>query len=721
MGWGSLPTIVDSATQVRANVNVGLVAGNHNVRIVTEDGVSSNASVFAVNGVPTITQLTPATRTAGHALASLQITGSEFGAGMIARFDNTPLDSTVVNSTLITAVVPAGLLTAGTHQIAVHTADAVASNQLPFIVDPAPTLVSLDQNSRTAGNGPFTLTLTGTNFQADVQARFDNTGLATTRLNATTLTATVPAEVLAAGPHTIRVRSADGFDSNTLPFTVNVRQILTGISPNSRTATAAAFTMTLTGSNFVTGMVVNWQNGSSSTDLPAVFGSSTTLTASIPAPLILSAGTASLSVRSADLASSTALPFTILPAPVLTSINPPAVAAGSPNLSLVVNGANFVAGSVITFDGAAIGTQAVSPTSLSGLITAPHLASAGAHAVAVLTPDGVSSAPLLFAVVTPLQILSTGLPDGASQSPYSFVLAGIGGALPYAWNATGLPNGFTVTTAGLISGTPSGTGYFNVHVQLTDADGRTVTADLALTVEQSTGPLQFPPATLPQGVVGETYVGALTVTGGKPPYTVAVTNGALPPGITLSPTGFFSGKPTAPGRYTFSVRAGDTNSGTVTQSLFIDVIAPPLSITTASLLPELSIGGTAGISFGAQGGVPSYSFAAAGSLPPGTIFNNGTLSGSPTSAGTFSFRVTVTDSVGGTAGKDFSITVTAPELTITTSGLPPGQLNSSYSAQLSANGGTPPYTWTASGMPANISINSAARFPGFPHWKESFR
>ena len=101
-------------------------------------------------------------------------------------------------------------------------------------------------------------------------------------------------------------------------------------------------------------MLVHWQNGDASTHVTTVFGNSSTLTATVPAALILNPGSANVTVRSADLASSAALPFTILPVPVLTSSNPASVIAGSPN-------------------GVAIGNPVFSPTLLSGLVTAAQV------------------------------------------------------------------------------------------------------------------------------------------------------------------------------------------------------------------------------------------------------------------------------------------------------------------------------------------------------------
>jgi len=85
-----------------------------------------------------------------------------------------------------------------------------------------------------------------------------------------------------------------------------------------------------------------------------------------------------------------------------------------------------------------------------------------------------------------------------------------------------------------------------------------------------------------------------------------------------------------------------------------------LTITTSSLLPA----GTNGISyrqlFQATGGYPAYTWAfSAGRLPPGLTLNasSGALSGKPTAAGVYNFRVNVTDSQHQSASNDFSVAI----------------------------------------------------------------
>ena len=92
------------------------------------------------------------------------------------------------------------------------------------------------------------------------------------------------------------------------------------------------------------------------------------------------------------------------------------------------------------------------------------------------------------------------------------------------------------------------------------------------------------------------------------------------------------------------------------------------------------------------------------------------INGSPTTAGTSSFSVTAKDSLGSTSpAANLSITIVNP-LSITTTSLPAGVVNVSYSQSLGATGGTPPYTWTLTtgSLPAGLTLSSGGAITGMP-------
>ncbi len=167
---------------------------------------------------------------------------------------------------------------------------------------------------------------------------------------------------------------------------------------------------------------------------------------------------------------------------------------------------------------------------------------------------------------------------------------------------------------------------------------------------------------LPAGQVGVAYSQKMQATGGTPPYSWSLAAGALPAGLTLDPaTGTISGTPTASGTATFTVQVTDDAAQLDTQELSIDV-SPPLAIVTSSL-PGGNVGEAYGATLQASGGTSPYTWSlASGSLPSGLTLAaaTGAITGTPTSAGTFSFTARVTDAVGAADTRALSITVAGP-------------------------------------------------------------
>ncbi len=167
----------------------------------------------------------------------------------------------------------------------------------------------------------------------------------------------------------------------------------------------------------------------------------------------------------------------------------------------------------------------------------------------------------------------------------------------------------------------------------------------------------------PPGTVGQPYTHDLLASGGTPPYTFAVTVGALPDGLTLdASTGEISGTPTVDDTFPFTVQVTDDVDDTATVECSITIVAAPSELPTIICdNPPVGIVGTFYThDFPASGGTPPYTFEiTAGSLPPGLALNDdtGNISGTPTVNGIFPFTVTVTDSGNLTASVECSITI----------------------------------------------------------------
>ena len=280
----------------------------------------------------------------------------------------------------------------------------------------APTLSSITPTTVQAGSGAFTLSATGTNFASGTTILWDGASLSTTVNSPTQLTAKVSAQQIAnAGTISIRVMKSDSTTSGTLSLTITGSSTggsfsLTAISPSAVAAGSPAFTLTATGTGFVSGATITL-NG---TAITTSFDSATQLHATIPAADVASAGSITVGVTNPDKSTTNTLTFTIIagglgPAPTLTSINPNTSPYGitSP-LSLTATGTNFVTGSAIMWNGVAMTTTFVSSTQLTAAIPAsefdipasffdPTTATATAE-VYVLNPDSTVSNELPFTI-----------------------------------------------------------------------------------------------------------------------------------------------------------------------------------------------------------------------------------------------------------------------------------------------------------------------------------
>ena len=172
--------------------------------------------------------------------------------------------------------------------------------------------------------------------------------------------------------------------------------------------------------------------------------------------------------------------------------------------------------------------------------------------------------------VNPLSVTTTSLASGQTSTAYSATLSATGGVAPYSWTVKSgtLPAGLSLSTAGVIAGTPTAAGAANVTVQVSDSETMPQTAvSGSLTLAISGGTLKITSTTADPGTVGTAYNFQLTASGGVPPYTWAVASGStLPAGLALSSAGVVSGTPTASGTFNPSIAVTDeTTSNTISE------------------------------------------------------------------------------------------------------------------------------------------------------------
>jgi len=367
---------------------------------------------------------------------------------------------------------------------------------------------------------------------------------------------------------------------------------------------------------------------------------------------------------------------------------------GSGTLTWTIIAGNLPPGMTLSAGGTLSGT----PTAYGTFTFSVRVADAAGNT----TAQGLS-----LLINPPLSIATTTLPVAIRLVAYSQYLQAAGGSGNYTWSVSGgaLPTGIALSSGGVLSGVPTVSGSFPFTAQVSDGIS-TVTRSLALNIGAVLSITT--PAALPNGISGTAYSTLFTATGGLGgPYTWSLFSGAPPAGIALSSNGTLSGNPSVAGTSGFTVQVNDGSSPAVTLTVSLAVFTQ-LSITTLSL-PNATLGQAySPVTLNARGGSGTFAWSASG-LPSGlSLSSAGVLSGTPTAAGSSTITVTATDSVSSQSlSAPLSLTVVAASaaLKLSTSNLVVGAgVNGALSGSLTASGGTPPYAFTAAGLPAGVTL-----------------
>lgn len=342
------------------------------------------------------------------------------------------------------------------------------------------------------------------------------------------------------------------------------------------------------------------------------------------------------------------------------------------------------------------------------------------------------------AYAAPLSLSPASLTNPTVGSAYSQTISASGGNGTYSYAVTvgSLPAGLGLNTStGALTGTPTAGGAFNFTITATDTASATGSKAYSVTVAAPT--ISFSPTTLTAGTAGSAYSQSISGSGGTAPYgSYIVKTGALPAGLSLSPGGVVSGTPTAGGTFTFTVQGTDSSTGTGPYSATSSTISLTIGAPTLSFTPTTLTGGTVGVAYsrsisGSGGTAPYGGFTvASGSLPPGlSLGSGGTVSGTPTAAGTYTFTVSAQDSSTGSGpysgtSSTISLTIGAPTLSLSpgAGALTAAARGSAYSQTFSTSGGTSPYTYsiTAGSLPAGLTLSSGGGLSGTPTVEGSF-
>ena len=330
------------------------------------------------------------------------------------------------------------------------------------------------------------------------------------------------------------------------------------------------------------------------------------------------------------------------------------------------------------------------------------------------------------------------LPAGLAGLAYEASLSA-SGTTPITWDIISgdLPLGITMTTGGKLTGTPAEAGTYTATFRAKNIGGE-ASKDLKIIIGTSAF-LSAPTITttsLPDGTVDAGYNTSLKASGSGP-ITWELSDGTLPPGLTLSTNGTIAGTPTTAGSYDITVMASNT-AGETSADFTISITKSAYDTTTSGDTPTtlpvylrvkptitttvtspMTVGGPYTLQLTAKGTTPIVWSITKGKMPAGLTFTNtGLITGTPTKAKTTKITVTASNDY----GKDTRVVALEsyifPE--ITTDSLKRATVGKKYSAKFKSKG-TKPLKWSVEGsLPQGLTFDAnKGKITGTPTYNTS--
>jgi hypothetical protein len=337
--WNGTPlaTTFVSGTQLTAVVPANLTAAPATAAVtVASAGAVSQAVNFVIDAPLEIDSINPALVLAGADAFVLSVSGIGFAAGTTVQWNGAALPTTLISASQVTAAVPANLVAnLGAAAITVLVAGVTSNSVTLRIVGGDAVIDALEPNVAVAGGPGFALTVMGSGFVANAVAQWNGVALTTSFVNDQQLTAAVPAALISSTGSAAVTVMVNGTASDPVAFAIaGSSPVIGALQPSVAIAGGEAFTLVVNGVNFAKDAQIQW-NG---TALTTTFADPKELTASVPAGLLASAGTATVTVNSKGVVSNAAH-FTVLgPQPAIGLLEPASVVAGGGQLTLTVTG-----------------------------------------------------------------------------------------------------------------------------------------------------------------------------------------------------------------------------------------------------------------------------------------------------------------------------------------------------------------------------------------------
>lgn len=399
-------------------------------------GATPDAVLEVDNAVPAIASLSSPTLQAGAAATTITVIGTGFVPTSVVRFSGTVLPTTYISSTSLSVSLPAtNLATAGFFNITVYNAapGGGASAAAVLEVDnPTPAISSFTPATIPAGAGSQTITIFGTGFSSATTVSIQGASITPTYSGSTVIYFTLPASYFTSSGNISILLSnpAPGGGSVSASLVVSGGlPTITSLAPSTviQGSTTPA-TVTVTGSNFTTGSVVQLSGQSRTT----TFISSSQLSFVLTVADQANVGSRAVTVVNPQSNGGASGPAVLMVAaatatPVITSVSPAQFTLNSGDTYIYVSASGITSSSYIQWNGTRLSSYP-SSNYVSGLVPANLLTSVGTANVTVVSPTATpqSSNPYTVTVTAPSAPILTSISPstGPINTAFTVTLSG---------------------------------------------------------------------------------------------------------------------------------------------------------------------------------------------------------------------------------------------------------------------------------------------------------
>jgi hypothetical protein len=669
---------------------------------------------WAVVAKPTITAPTNQTTTLGAAI-NLPLTSSCPNSPCTYLLNSGPTGLSINSSGVVTGTV--GGIATTYNTVSVRVTDAAGafntSTTFTWTVKAKPTIAALAAQKTSVGAGVNLAAPVPTCPNASCTLTLNNgpTGLS---IVGSTITGTVGGSAQTYNV-TITVTDAAGVTGVSPVFTWTVLAKPTIAKPANQTTTVGSTTtsLQLTSSCSNTPCTYALNNGPSGLSINSTGLITGTITSS--AQTFNNASVTITDAAGVSVTSTPAFSWVVNPAPTVTAPASQTSTVGNAiSLQLVPSCPNTPCSYALNNGPATLAINS------SGLITGTITSAAQTFSnvtVRITDAAGVGANSTVFAWTVNAATTITDPPNqkvnGGAAVSFSVAALKSGGTAPFTYSATGLPSWLSIVpSTGVISGNaPSTRGFTSaITVKATDSTGSSATSGAFQWF------VNYPSIAIPNQLTKVSTAASIDLdnytTGGTAPYAYVITN--KPSWLTYtSATHVLSGNApsTASTTSNITVAATDSASGVVTSAAFTWKVVASSGIVWSAIAAKSSVPNVAITSVNVTGsvsGATTNTFTAVG-LPPGlTISVGGVISGTPTLPGLYRVTVSANDSLGqAVPSTPFSWQVTSMTLGTVSNQFTVRSTADSFDVSTVVTAGVGPYTYSAAGLPAWLSINAS--------------